>query len=253
MRLKDRVAIVTGGGSGLGAGIAQRFAAEGAAVVCADINEENAEANAKAIAKTGARAMAVGMDVTSYADAERLTAETVREFGQVDIVVNSAGIAGHTPFLEAKPEVFQRIMRVNVEGTLFCAQHAARDMAKRGYGRVINIASISGLRAGIGRTGYGTSKAAVIGLTRQMALELGPLGITANAIGPGPVDTPLTAVNHSEVTRQAYLDLIPLRRYGKIEEMADAAAFLAGEQAAYVNGQILYVDGGFAAAGIAKE
>ena len=126
-------------------------------------------------------------------------------------------------------------------------------MVKQGYGRVINIASIAGLRAGIGRTGYGTSKAAVIGLTRQMALELGPLGVTANAIGPGPVETPLTAVAHSDVTREAYLDLIPVGRYGKIEEMADAAAFLAGEEAAYMNGHILYVDGGYTAIGIARD
>ena len=253
MRLKDRVAIVTGGGSGLGGGIARRFAAEGAAVVCADINAENAESVAGEIAAGPTEAMAVGMDVTSYADAERLTAETVKRFGQVDIIVNSAGIANHMPFLEAKPEDFQRIMKVNLEGTLYCAQHAAREMVKQGYGRVINIASIAGLRAGIGRTGYGTSKAAVIGLTRQMALELGPLGVTANAIGPGPVDTPLTAIAHSDVTREAYLDLIPVGRYGKIDEMAGAAAFLAGEEAAYMNGHILYVDGGYTAIGISRE
>ena len=253
MRLKDRVAIVTGGGSGLGAGIAKRFAAEGAAVVCADINEENAETVASGIAATRDGAIAMRVDVTDYQDAERLTAETIKQFGRVDIIVNSAGIANHMLFLEAKPEDFQRIMRVNLEGTLYCAQHAAREMVKQGYGRVINIASIAGLRAGIGRTGYGTSKAAVIGLTRQMALELGPLGVTANAIGPGPVDTPLTEVAHSKMTREAYLDLIPVGRYGQIEEMADAATFLAGEQAAYMNGHILYVDGGYTAIGIAKE
>jgi 3-oxoacyl-[acyl-carrier protein] reductase len=253
MRLKDRVAIVTGGGSGLGAGIAKRFAAEGAAVVCADINEANAKTIAAGITEGQTKAIAMAIDVTKYEDAERLTAETVKEFGQVDIIVNSAGIANHMPFLEAKPEDFQRIMRVNLEGTLYCAQHAARQMVKQGYGRVINVASVSGIRAGIGRTGYGTSKAAVIGLTRQMALELGPLGVTANAIGPGPVETPLTTVAHSDVTRKAYLDLIPAGRYGEIEEMADAATFLAGEQAAYVNGQILYVDGGYTAIGIAKE
>lgn len=253
MRLKNRVAIITGGGSGLGAGIAKRFAAEGASVVCADINVENAESVAGEIAATQAQSLAIGLDVTDYAAAEQMTARTVEHFGKVDIIVNSAGIANHMPFLEAKPEDFQRIMRVNLEGTLYCAQHAAREMVKQGYGRIINIASIAGLRAGIGRTGYGTSKAAVIGLTRQMALELGPLGVTANAIGPGPVETPLTAVAHSDVTRKAYLDLIPVGRYGQIEEMADAAAFLAGEQAAYMNGHILYVDGGYTAIGIAKE
>ena len=156
-------------------------------------------------------------------------------------------------FLDAKPEDFQAIMRVNLEGTMYCGQHVGRVMVKNGYGRIINIASISGERAGIGRTGYGVSKFAVIGLTKQMALELGPQGVTVNAVGPGPVDTPLTQVAHSEETRRAYLDLIPLNRYGKVEEMADAAAYLAGEQAAYVNGHILFVDGGFVSVGIQNE
>ena len=253
MRLQNRVAIITGGGRGIGAGIARRFAEEGAAVVCADIEGDRAEAIADEIRSGPTSAHAIAMDVASYTDAEHLVAETMKLFGQLDIIVNCAGIGGHYPFLDITPEDFQRILRVNIEGTLFCAQWAAREMVKRGYGRIINISSIAGQRAGIGRTAYGTSKAAVMGLTRQMALELGPLGVTANAIAPGPIDTPLTQAGQSEGTRKAYLNLIPVGRYGTIEEVADVAAFLAGEQAAYMNGHILFVDGGYTAIGIAEE
>ena len=136
---------------------------------------------------------------------------------------------------------------------MFCGQHAGRVMVDKGYGQIVNIASISGERAGVRRTGYGVSKFAVIGLTKQMALELGSQGVTVNAVGPGPVHTPLTAVAHSDATQQAYLVLIPLGRYGKVEEVADAANYLAGEQAAYVNGHILFVDGGFVSVDIQKE
>ena len=253
MRLKDRIAIVTGGGSGLGAGIAKRFAKEGAKLVLADINKDNAEKIAKEVQNLQAQAIAVTMDVTNYDAAGHLIAQCVNHFGSVDILVNSAGISKHMTFLDAKPEDFQHIMKVNLEGTMYCSQHAARIMVDKGYGRIVNIASISGERAGVGRTGYGVSKFAVIGLTKQMALELGPRGVNVNAVGPGPVDTPLTQVAHSEATRQEYLDLIPLGRYGRVEEMADAAAYLAGEQASYVNGHILFVDGGFVSAGIQKE
>ena len=253
MRLKDRIAIVTGGGSGLGAGIAKRFAKEGATLVLADINGDNAEKIATSIRKGQTKAIAVEMDVTDYDAAGDLISRTLNEFGTVDILVNSAGTSRHMTFLEAEPEDFQAIMKVNLEGTMYCGQHAGRVMVDKGYGRIVNIASISGERAGIGRTGFGVSKFAVIGLTKQMALELGPQGVTVNAVGPGPVDTPLTQIAHSEETRRAYLELIPLNRYGKVEEMADAAAYLAGEQAAYVNGHILFVDGGFVSVGIQKE
>ena len=250
MQFQNRVVIVTGAGSGIGRGIASAFAAEGAAVAVADIDAKAATETAATLKEAGAQALAVAMDVTSPADVDRAIAETLAEFGGLDVLINNAGIAGMHGFLETSPEDFEKVLRVNLIGTFLCAQAAAREMVSRGYGRIINVASISGQRAGWGRTAYGTSKAAIIQLTRQIALELAQDGVTANAIAPGPVDTPLTARDHSPETRAAYRHAVPAGRYGQIEEMAAAVLFLASEAAAYINGHTLNIDGGYAAAGI---
>jgi NAD(P)-dependent dehydrogenase (short-subunit alcohol dehydrogenase family) len=250
VRLQDRVAVVTGAASGIGQGIAQAFAGEGAAVVIADRDAEGADATATAIVARGGRALACVGDVADAADATRFMATAVEHFDGLHVVVNSAGISGRCAFLDIDAETFERVLRVNVTGTLLCAQAAARIMVAHGYGRIINVASISGQRASLGRTAYGTSKGAVIQLTRQMALELGPRGVTANAIAPGPVDTAMALANHTAATRAAYAAAIPVGRYGQVSEMAEAALYLAGEGSAFVNGHVLNVDGGYAAAGI---
>ncbi len=246
----DKVAFVTGGAVGIGSAVCERMAQDGMRVVVADIDVEKANATAERIRGAGGRAIAQQLDVGSPESIARAFDQVAREYGRCDVLVNSAGIAKVFPFLEFPLDNWMATMNVNVTGVLLCSQHAARLMVPRGWGRIISIASVAGMRAvGKGRTAYGTSKAAVIGLTRQMAAELTEHGVTANAISPGPVDTPMTQVLHSEAFRREYTAAIPANRYGMTTEIAAAAAYLASDAAAYVSGVALPVDGGFIATG----
>ncbi len=241
MRLEGRVAAVTGAAGGIGAAIAAAFRAEGALVVAADLDVE------------GLGADGLRVDAARPEDARRLVDETLARHGRIDILANVAGVSLRRAFLDTTPEEFDRVLRVNLHGSFHCAREAARAMAERGYGRIVNIASISGVRAGAERTAYGVSKAGVIALTRQAAHELAPFGVTVNAIAPGPVETEMTRIHHTPAARASYRRMIPAARYGLAEEMADAAVFLAGEAAAYVNGVVLPVDGGYLAAGVRED
>jgi 3-oxoacyl-[acyl-carrier protein] reductase len=245
-----RVALITGAAVGIGAAIAKHLAKDGFRVILSDKDLKAATKTARAIETAGGQASPLEMDISSPESIAEAFKQVQRDFGRCDVLVNNAGIAKTFPFVDFPLDNWNATMNINVTGTLLCSQHAARMMLKHKWGRIINIASVAGERAvGSGRTAYGTSKAAVIGLTRQIAAELTVQGITANAIAPGPVDTPMTKVLHSAEFRRAYTAAIPAGRYGLTTEIAAMAAFLASDQAAYISGAAIPVDGGFLAAG----
>lgn len=247
---ESRVALVTGGARGIGAEVGARLAAAGHRVLVADLDLDAATTTAAALREAGGQASAIELDVGRPDSIAAVFAQVEREHGRCDILVNSAGIAKVFPFLDFPLDNFLATMNVNVTGTLLCSQAAARLMAQRRWGRIVNIASVAGMRAvGTGRTAYGTSKGAVIALTRQMAVELAEHGITANAVSPGPVDTPMTQVLHSAKFREEYSKAIPMNRYGSTGEIAAAVMYLVSEEARYTTGIAMPVDGGFLASG----
>jgi len=246
----DRVALVTGGAKGIGAEVCERLCAAGMAVLVADLEVQAAERTAAALREAGGNAAAIELDVAQPESVAAAFAKVEADYGRCDVLVNCAGVAKLFPFLEFPLENFIATMNVNLVGTLLCSQHAARLMVKRRWGRIVNIASVAGMRAvGKGRTAYGTSKGAVIALTHQMAVELADYGITANAVAPGPVDTPMTRVLHTNQFRKEYSSAIPMNRYGTTGEVAAAVMYLVSDEASYTTGVTLPVDGGFLASG----
>jgi 3-oxoacyl-[acyl-carrier protein] reductase len=250
MRLKGRIALVTGAGGGIGSAIAKRFAAEGASLMCADRDLERAQATASAIA-AGSPAEAMRADVADPAQCQAQVAETVRRFGRIDIAVNNAGVALHRLALDTSLADWERVLGINLTGSFLTAQAAAREMAKRGGGRIIQIGSISGQRGNMGGLAYGCSKAAVMHMCKVLAVELSGQGVMVNAIAPGPIETGLS--RHGPTRKQGYLDRIPTGAYGTVDAVAGAALYLASDECAWVTGHILNVDGGYGAAGVAYD
>ena len=250
MRLKDKIAIVTGGARGIGLACARAFAREGATVVIADVNFDGAKASADAIAATGARTRPIAVNVADQASVQAMIATVLQTFGRIDILMNNAGVGGNTPFLETSLEDWNRIVSINLTGAFVVAQSVAREMVKVGGGKIVNIASLSGQRGAHGRAAYGSAKAGLELLTKVMAVELAPHNINVNNIAPGAIETEMARFAHDAATRAAYNYLIPMTRYGTPEEIADAAVFLCSDEARYVHGHTLNVDGGFREAGL---
>lgn len=250
MKLENRVATITGAGNGMGMAMAKAFAGEGAKVVVSDVNAADADVVAHEIVQAGGQAISLCVDVAREADALKLAATAVAHYGKLDIHVNNAGISQTRLFVDTTADEFERICRVNLLGAFMCAKYAVNEMLRQRYGRIINIASLSGQRGGIGRVAYGASKAGLELMTKVMAVELSSSGINVNSIAPGAIATRMAEAQHDAATREAYHYLIPQRRYGKPEEVADAAVFLASDAASHICGTTLNVDGGFLAAGL---
>ena len=250
MRLHGRVAAITGGALGIGRATALLFAAEGAAVALGDVKVDAAEAVVKEIVQRGGRAIAVGVDVGDTGQVQAFVDRTVAELGRLDVMFANAGIAHVAPFLEHPEAQWHRVLRVNLTGVFLCGQIAARRMVQQGGGgRIITTASINGFRGVENLVGYNVAKAGVIELTKTMAVELAQHHITVNAIAPAQIDTRLTR-GYSDDAKARRVARIPMGRFGEAEEVARVALFLASDDASYVTGHTLAVDGGYLAGGL---
>lgn len=245
---KRHVVVVTGGARGIGLGIGEWFLRHGYQVALLDIDKATLDTTMQAIGSQDI--IGIHCDVSKPHDVESASQEVLAHFGHVDALVNNAGVAVFKPVLETSFEEWRTVLGTNLDGAFICSQVFGRLIVQNGGGAIVNIASISGLRASTLRVAYGTSKAALIQLTKQYAVELGNLNVRVNVIAPGPVETEMAKLVHSVAIRSDYYDAIPLGRYGTVEEMANTVGFLCSEQAAFINGQVIAVDGGFEATGV---
>ena len=246
MNFTDKTAVVTGGSRGLGRAVCLELAKGGANVVlCYAGNASAAEETAQACQALGAQVLTVKCDVSDAAQVKELMDAALAKFGRIDILVNNAGITRDGLLMTMKEEDFDAVTATNLKGTFLCMKAVARQMMRQRCGRIVNLSSVVGLRGNAGQVNYAASKAGVIGMTKSLAKELASRGVTVNAVAPGFIDTDMTAAM-PEAAKTATLATIPMGRLGAPEDVARAVAFLASDEAAYITGQVLAVDGGMA-------
>jgi len=243
MELKNKVAVITGAAQGIGKTIALLLAKKGASLVLCDINLEMTKETGKEIEEKGGRCLPLKSDVSNFQDAEEVIKKSVEHFGSVDILVNNAGITRDNILLKMKEEQWDQVMAVNLKGTFNFTKASIRVMLRKKSGKIINIASITGLMGNAGQANYSASKAGIIGFTKAVAREYADRGITVNAIAPGFIATPMTdAIPEKE--REELIKQIPMKRLGIAEDVANTVCFLSSEEASYITGQVIGVNGG---------
>jgi 3-oxoacyl-[acyl-carrier protein] reductase len=244
MSMSGKYTIVTGGSRGIGRAIVEEFSRRGSAVAIADINEERAKSTAREISEiNGNQVIGVKADVSDHESAKEMVKQVVDTFGKVDILINNAGVTRDNLIIRISEEDWDIVLDVNLKGAFNCSQAVIRPMMKQRYGRIVNISSVSGLAGQAGQTNYSASKAGLIGFTKALAREVASRKITVNAVAPGFIPTALT-VDLPDEFKEWAMNLTPAGRMGEPEEVAYAVAFLASDEAAYITGQVLSVDGG---------
>jgi len=247
--LRGKVAIITGAKQGMGRAHALRLAAAGAKVVVSDISKEDCQLVVDEIKKLRGEAIAVKCDISNKADVDNMIVETLRVFKKIDILVNNAGIFPYKPFLEMTEQDFMKVININLKGYFLCSQAAAKEMAKQKSGAIVNIASVAMGQVGMGFAGlahYCASKGGVVAMAEAMALELASVGIRINTIAPGAIATP-GATGGSDEGSKEMVSAVPMKRWGRAEEISNAVLFLASDESSYMTGSVVVVDGGWCA------